>query len=138
MSATGLASTTQGSSFFINIASIQVGVDTLDATGAAITPAGMSGTIAAGALVVRSLGKTVRVPAQGNGNSTSQRILRKVQRFDPGADTTATWPVTNGFVGFNEGVGGSDNGVVSGFQTFYIEASGCLGTGAVAKFARLS
>jgi hypothetical protein len=138
MSATGLASTTQGSSFFINIAAVQVGVDTLDATGAAITPAGMSGPFAAGALVVRSLGKTVRVPATSTGNSSGQRILRKVQRFDAGADTTATWPVTNGFVGFNEGVGGSDNGVVSGFQTFYIEASGHPASGAVAKFARLS
>jgi hypothetical protein len=136
MSATGLASTTQGSSFFINIVSVQVGVDTLDVTGAAITPAGMSGVIAAGALVVRSLGKTVRVPGGSVGNSTSQRILRKVQRFDGGADTMATWPVTNGFVGFNEGVGGSDNGVVSGFQTFYIEASGHTAT--AAKFVRLA
>lgn len=136
MSATGLASTTQGSSFFINVAAVQTGVDTLDATGASVTPAGMSGSYAAGALVVRSLGKTIRVPAQGNGNNTAQRILRKVQRFDPTCDTTATWPVTNGFVGFNDGVGGADNGVVSGYETFYIEASGSVSGSA--KFARLS
>ncbi len=138
MSATGLASTNQGSSFFINVASVQTGVDTLDATGTAITPAGMSGAYAAGALVVRSLGKTIRVPAQGS-TGTSQRILRKVQRFDPTCDTTVSaFPVTNGFVGFNEGVGGADNGVVSGYETFYIEASGGIASGAVAKFARLS
>jgi len=136
MSATGLASTTQGSSFFINVASINNGTDTLDATGAAVVIAGMPGTFAAGALVVRSLGKTVRVPGQGNGNSTAQRILRKVQRFDPGADTAASWPVTNGFVGFNDGVGGIDSGVVGGYETFYIEASGAVSGSA--KFARLS
>jgi len=137
MSARGLSNTLQGNSFFINITAFTPGVDSLDATGAPTTVTGLQGAQAAGALVLRDMGKTIRVPAQSNGNNTSQRILRKVQRFDGGADTQATWPVTNGFVGFNNGVGGAaDSATTGGYQTFYVELSGYGGS--TTRFARLA
>ena len=136
-----LANTPQGSKFFVNIGSVTVNVDTFDSTGAVTSPTGFpSGAQTIGQLVVRDMGKTVRVPATSNGNNTTQRILRKVQRIDSIASTDATWPVTNGFVGFNAGVGGAaDSGSgtnPSGFQTFYIEVGGVT-TGTV-KWASLA
>jgi len=120
------SSVRQGNGYFTNIATVAT-TDLLDATGAAATvggPAGwQTGTI--GTVVLRDMGKTVRVPATSNGYGNYQRILRKVQRVDPSAQTSTAFPVTNGFVGFNEGVGGSaDAGSgnnPSGFETFYIE-----------------
>jgi len=135
--ARGLSTTVQGNSFFINITAFTPGVDSLDATGAPAAVTGLQGVQAAGALVLRDMGKTVRVPATSNGNNTSQRILRKVQRFDGGADTTGSFPVTNGFVGFNEGVGGAaDSASATGYETFYVELSGF--NGSTTRFARLA
>jgi hypothetical protein len=128
-----LSATKQGNEFFINIVAVIPGTHTFNASGAAVAVTGLEGSQAAGALILRDMGKTVRVPANSNGNSTSQRILRKVQRFDGNAATTASWPVTNGFVGFNEGVGGANSDNVAGFETFYIEVSGV----GAPKFARL-
>lgn len=134
--ARSLRSTVQGNSFFINITAFTPGVDSLDATGTAVAVAGLQGAQAAGALVLRDMGKTVRVPATSSSGST-QRILRKVQRFDGGADTTGTFPVTNGFVGFNEGVGGAaDSSTATGYETFYVELSGF--NGSTTRFARLA
>jgi hypothetical protein len=134
--ARGLSTTVQGNSFFINITSFTPGVDSLDATGAVTAVTGLQGVQAAGALVLRDMGKTVRVPATSSSGST-QRILRKVQRFDGGADTTGSFPVTNGFVGFNEGVGGAaDSSSNTGYETFYVELSGF--NGSTTRFARLA
>jgi len=136
MSARGLSNTLQGNSFFINITAFTPGVDSLDSTGTATAVTGLQGVQAAGALVLRDMGKTIRVPGQSN-SGTSQRILRKVQRFDGGADTTGTFPVTNGFVGFNAGVGGAaDAAGAGGYETFYVELSGF--NGSTTRFARLS
>ena len=123
-----LASTSQGSRFYVNLAQIAAGTDTFDSAGNAITVTGVATTTTIGQLVVRDLGKTVRVPGTSNGSGTAQRILRKVQRVDSNASTDASWPVTNGFVGFNEGVSGAaDSGSgnnPTGFGTFYIEVGG--------------
>jgi len=136
MSARGLSNTLQGNSFFINITSFTPGVDSLDATGTATAVTGLQGVQEAGALVLRDMGKTVRVPATSS-SGTTQRILRKVQRFDGGADTTGAFPVTNGFVGFNEGVGGAaDSASAGGYETFYVELSGF--NGSTTRFARLA
>ena len=118
------SNTRQGNSFFINIGDVVNGTNTFTEAGAAVfIPSFGTATATAGTLVLRDMGKTVRVPATSNGNNTVQRILRKVQRFDGSAATTATWPVTNGFVGFNGGVGGATADSVAGFETFYIEIS---------------
>jgi hypothetical protein len=119
------SSTRQGNSFFINIGTVVNGTNTFTETGAAvfIPSLNVGAGAAAGTLVLRDMGKTVRVPGTSNGNNTVQRILRKVQRFDGPAATTASWPVTNGFVGFNDGVGGATADAVAGFETFYIEIS---------------
>lgn len=144
------ANTTQGSSFFVNLLTITNGTDTFDSTGAAATLTGLPNSFTIGGLVVRDLGKTVRVPAQSDGPNTTanQRILRKVQRVDANAATgQQDFPVTNGFTGFNEGVGGgADSGsgnLPSGFHTFYIDLGatatrGAVNTGGVVKWARLS
>ena len=136
MSARGLSNTLQGNSFFINITAFTPGVDSLDATGTATTVVGLQGAQAAGALVLRDMGKTVRIPGTANSGSV-QRILRKVQRFDGGADTATAFPVTNGFVGFNNGVGGAaDAAGAGGYQTFYVELSGS--SASTVRFARLA
>lgn len=136
-----LANTPQGSKFFVNLQSVQVNVDTFDSTGALVSPTGFPAAAQTiGQLVVRDMGKTVRVPGGSNGNNTTQRILRKVQRIDSNASTDASWPVTNGFVGFNAGVGGAaDSGSgnnPTGFHTFYIDVGGAT-TGTV-KWASLA
>jgi len=117
------SSTRQGNSFFINIANVVNGTNTFNESGAAVfIPSFGTGTATAGTMVLRDMGKTIRVPGTSN-NTGPQRIMRKVQRFDGAAATTASWPVTNGFVGFNGGVGGRDSDAVAGFETFFIEIS---------------
>ena len=140
--ASSVANTLQGNAFYINIDTIVNGAggDAFDSNGTAVAVTGLPASNALGTLVVRDLGKTVRVPGTSSGSgSGSQRILRKVQRFDNVAATTGTFPVTNGFVGFNEGVGGAaDSGsgaLPSGFQTFYIDLGAAAGA---LKWARLS
>lgn len=139
--ASSVANTNQGNAFYINLATLAAG-DVMDSTGATATinfgAAVTSFTV--GAMVVRDLGKTVRVPGSSSGSGTgNQRILRKVQRFDGNAATDGPFPVTNGFVGFNAGVGGAaDSGAAalpSGYQTFYIDVGAANGT---LKWARLS
>jgi hypothetical protein len=121
------SSVRQGNTYFTNIATVAT-TDLLDATGATtvvVNNAGAWQTGTIGTVVLRDLGKTVRVPATSNGSGNYQRILRKVQRVDVGAQTSTAFPVSNGFVGFNEGVGGAaDAGSgnnPSGFETFYIQ-----------------
>jgi hypothetical protein len=133
----------QGNAFFINIVAITT-ADLLDVNGSTTSvtgPAGWQsgGGAAAGQVVLRDLGKTVRIPAT-NAYGSYQRMLRKVQKVDTPALTSSAFPVTNGFVGFNEGVGGSaDAGSgtnPSGFETFYIEI-GTDGQNPSPKFVRL-
>lgn len=53
--------TAQGNDYFINVAAIAAGTDTFNEAGSAITPNGLSGSYAAGALLVKDMGKTVTV-----------------------------------------------------------------------------
>jgi hypothetical protein len=134
------SSVVQGNAFFINIATL-VTSDLLKADGTTATIAGRAGwqTGAAGTVVLRDMGKTVRIP--GNGQSgTVQRVLRKVQYVDNFAMSALTAGVpTNGFINYNEGVGGgvADAGL-TGFQSFYIEITPISSGTGVPKFARLS
>jgi len=128
-----VAAAKQGNNYFINVVEVIPGTHTFDVTGAAAPVTGLQGHQAAGALILRDMGKTVRVPGTYNSGTNTQRILRKVQRFDGSAASTASWPVTNGFVGFNDGVGGAAADSVAGYETFYIEVSGV----GAPKFARL-
>jgi len=132
------STTRQGSTFFINISTFTPGVDTLDSTGAPVAVSGFQGAQAAGSLVVRDMGRTVRIPGTSSSSSSNvQRVLRKVQRFDAGVLTAGPFPVTNGFVGFNEGVGGAADSVSAvGYETFFIEVTPVSGT--ATRFARLA
>ena len=105
-----LANVAQGNAFYVNVADVTK-ANILTATGAEATSwpdvLGTAGTTAAaaGALVVRDLGKTVRFPGTAGG-TTRQEVLRKVELVDTAALTGLTSGVAaNGFVGFNEGSG---------------------------------
>jgi len=105
-----LANVDQGNAFYINVGAVTA-ANILTATGAAATswPAvfGAAGTtpVAAGGLVVRDLGKTVRFPGSAGG-LLRQEVLRKVELVDTAALTVLVNGLpANGFVGFNEGSG---------------------------------
>lgn len=137
MPANGLASVRQGSAFYINVATTAAG-DAYDATGAAATlssaTTGVAG--AAGAVLVRDMGKTVRIAAQGAtahvASASVALVLRKVQLVRGGpVDSNmgdANVPLSS-FVGLNEGVAGE---AANGFETFFIQLS------PASKWARLS
>lgn len=131
--------TSQGDAFFVNLSTFVPSQHTLDASGNPVEVAGIKYNItyAVGALFLRDMGKTIRVPGQTidavwNGN---QRVLRKVQVVGQG--TTGPFPVTNTFIGFNSGVSGAqDVSMTPGYATFYIDMSGSAAYGC--NFARLS
>ena len=137
------SSVSQGNAYYVNVAVVtdaSGSSDFLNIDGSGFAPKGLrsapnaAGVYQPGSVVVRDLGKTIRVPAQagpGIGSSNQQQILRKVQRFDAGAATGATWPVSNGFTGFNDGVGGGVDTPSTGFESFYISLLN-------GKFVRLS
>ena len=86
------ANTERGSQFFVNN---QLLVNAADTTGDFLTEAGVGlaitagdGSLAAGAFIVRDMGKTVRLPVATGGGSYSIRTLRKVQRITSAAVTT--------------------------------------------------
>ena len=73
-----------------------------------------------GSLVLRDMGKTIRLPVQGlKSKNDCQRILRKVQYIDNTASTVPVPPPN--YVNYNEGVAGNSKG---NFISFYIELSG--------------
>jgi len=128
------ANTEQGNRFFINVSAVSSGAGSghvYDATGAQVALVGtaqlLSGsTGAAGAVLVRDMGKTVRIAAQGataHAASVSvAQILRKVQLVRTSVDSdmgTANAPLSS-FIGLNEGVSGN---AANSFETFYIQLS---------------
>jgi hypothetical protein len=146
----GPKNTEQGNAYFINITSVnqwqirdENGLHYYNSN-TGIYPSGVGlGPWAAGELVLRDLGKTIRIP--GNGDQTksannNQRVLRKVQRLDVNAMTV----LPTNFVGLNEGVGGTTGDGAAGFETFYIElnagpnSTGGGEIGGPARWARLA
>jgi len=132
--------TSQGDAFFVNITTFNPSLHTLDASGNPIEVAGVHYNVSysPGALFLRDMGKTIRVPGQTTDGvwTGHQRVLRKVQVV--GRGTSGPFPVTNTFIGFNSGVSGSQDVALSpGYATFYIDLAG-IAQGQGCSFARLS
>ena len=126
--------TSQGDAYFVNLTALWPHHHTLDASGNEVEVTGIQYkeegsanyySYPPGAMFLRDMGKTIRVPGQTINASYSGRLrtLRKVQFV--GQANQIGFPVTNGFVGYNEGVsGGADKfsgALPSGFATFYID-----------------
>ena len=137
--------TSQGDAFFVNITNFVPTAHTLDASGNPAVVEGVDYGIvySPGAMFLRDMGKTIRVPGQTLNAlwAGRSRTLRKVQYV--GASNQAGFPVTNGFVGYNEGVTGAQDvyqgSLPSGYATFYVDLNDQNTTGLpIARFARLS
>ncbi len=130
----GLKNTEQGNAYFINMIATTSN-DFRDMTGAPLDPlpSGVgNGTFSQGAIMLRDLGKTVRIPGnRSTSNNNQQRILRLVQRVDVAAQSLVN---SDSFINYNEGVGGKADDGINGFETFYIDL---IGTGAP-KWVRIS
>lgn len=137
--------TSQGDAFFVNITNFIPTVHTLDASGNPVVVDGVDYAITyfPGAMFLRDMGKTIRVPGQTLNAvwGGRARTLRKVQYI--GVSNHVGFPVTNGFVGYNEGVSGAQDApqatLPSGYATFYVDLNDQNDGGApVVRFARLS
>jgi len=136
--------TSQGDAFFVNITNFVPGAHTLDASGNAVEVDGIdyTTTYAPGAMFLRDMGKTIRVPGQTTNEVWSGRLrtLRKVQFV--GRANQVGFPVTNGFINYNEGVAGAQDvfagALPSGYATFYVDLNHQNDSGPVVRFARLS
>ena len=119
--------TSQGDAYLVNLTRFWPTHHTLDACGNEVEVAGVEYTAIyeAGAMYLRDMGKTIRVPGQTiDANwSGGQRILRKVQVV--GSGTRGPFPVTNHFINYTEGVAGAadvfQGALPSGYATFYID-----------------
>jgi len=145
----GFQNTSQGDAFFVNLTAFFPIQNTLDASGNAVEVPGVKYLVSpgnnysypAGAVLLRDLGKTVRVPGQtlNAAYSGKLRTLRKVQMV--GRSNQVGFPVTNGFIGYNEGVtGAQDSSNVGGYASFYIDLNNQNENSGVplTRFARLS
>ena len=144
----GPKNTEQGNAFFINIATL-CGADFKDEKGVGYIGAGTgyanmssvlrdADTANPGYMVVRDLGKTVRLSAPiatDASHNNQQRILRLVQRVDWGAATATD---ETGVAGANNGVGGELNKDINGYETFYIELSPTGSSSGKCVWARLA
>jgi len=130
MSSVGRApqNTSQGDAFFVNITAFWPHHHTLDASGNEVEVAGVEyngNSYPAGSMFLRDMGKTIRVPGQTIDGQWSGRLrtLRKVQVV--GQANQEGFPVTNGFINYNEGVSGAadafEGTLPSGYATFYID-----------------
>jgi hypothetical protein len=124
------ANTEQGNRFFINVAPVSSGAggQVYDATGAPVALVGAAAlsSAVAGTVLVRDMGKTVRIASQGataHAASVSvAQVLRKVQLVRVSVDSelgAANVPLSS-FINLNEGVSGN---ATNGFETFYIQVS---------------
>ena len=86
------ANTERGSQFYVNNQLLVNAADTtsdfLNEAGTGLLITAGDGSLAAGAFIVRDMGKTVRLPVATGGGSYSIRTLRKVQRITSAAVTT--------------------------------------------------
>ena len=143
----GFQNTSQGDAFFVNLTAFTATNVTLDASGNAVEVPGVvynNTSYPAGSMLLRDLGKTIRVPGQTiDGVWTGRtRTLRKVQVV--GQANQVGFPVTNYFIGYNEGVSGAQDvfqgALPSGYASFYIDLNNQNDPSSPAKvrFARLS
>lgn len=138
----GFQNTSQGGAFFVNLTAFSAANVTLNASGNAVEVPGVvyNASYPAGSMLLRDLGKTIRVPGQTIDASWSGRLrtLRKVQVV--GQANQVGFPVTNYFIGYNEGVSGAQDvfqgALPSGYASFYIDLAGQNDPNV--RFARLS
>jgi hypothetical protein len=138
--------TSQGDAYFVNVTPFSPNYHALDASGNEVVVDGIdySTSYPAGSMFLRDMGKTIRVPGQTIDAVWSGRLrtLRKVQVV--GQPNQVGFPVTNGFVDYNEGVSGAQDVFVgplpSGYATFYIDLNDQNDTPnrPKARFARIS
>ena len=87
------ANTERGTQFFVNnqllVNASGVTSDFLNEAGTGITVDAGDGALAAGAFIVRDMGKSVRLPVATGGGSYGIRTLRKVQRITSASVTTS-------------------------------------------------
>ena len=140
------ANTERGTQFFTNTAAILVS-DRFNASGVALA-AGSGNDVrsaigAAGLIVVRDMGKTIRVPINSLSSTvaaTKFRLLRKVQLIDV---TSMSAAATVGGNSNTDGVSDQTSavtGLLAG-GTFYIEFGGLLADGTTSlavKWANLN
>jgi hypothetical protein len=89
-----VASPANGARFFVSI----------NAASTIYTAAGVSSTGPAAGVVVRDMGKTIRVPGITTvGSVTSQLILRKVATVNASRTAVPAGGIATNFVGFSEG-----------------------------------
>jgi len=85
-------STGRNSQFYVNNQTLVNAADTtsdfLNEAGTGLLITAGDGSLAAGAFIVRDMGKTVRLPVATGGGSYGIRTLRKVQRITSAAVTT--------------------------------------------------
>lgn len=144
-----VANTERGSQYYINTTTTVVG-DRFNANGVALTAGTLNsgsgnercGIGAVGTILVRDMGKTLRVPINTLSSTvagTKYRVLRKVQLVDVTSETTAA---TNNGNSNTDGVSDQTSaatGLLAG-GCFYIEFGGLLADGSTTlavKFARL-
>jgi hypothetical protein len=118
------ANVKQGNAFF-TVLTNAAATDLLTAAGANASV--VVAHVTAGT-VLRDMGKTIRVPANLQAG-TRPEILRKVQVVNTAAMTALVGGLpTNGFVGFNEGVGGDAEfyvRLVPGAYGVIVASTGC-------------
>lgn len=139
-----VANTERGTQFYVNTTTIAT-TDRFDANGTALggsdttIACGTSATV--GAILVRDMGKTLRVPVNtltGNGTASAvkYRILRKVQLVVVADMTTAATNSGNSNTDGVSAASGATSGLLPG-GCFYIELGGTTVSGAAlaVKFA---
>ena len=140
------ASTERGSAFFTNIATIVV-ADRFDANGTALS-GGSANTAAhgtsttVGGVIVRDMGKVLRVPINSLSSTvsgTKYRVLRKVQLLDVGSMSLASTVGSNSNTDGVATLDGATSGLLAG-GCFYIQVGGTAadGTAYTSRWANLN
>jgi len=131
------ANTVRGTQFYVNSAAILVS-DRFNASGVALGAGSgadvRSGIGAVGLIVVRDMGKTLRVPINSLSSTvaaTKFRVLRKVQLVDTTSMSAAATVGANSNTDGVSDLGNAVTGLLPG-GTFYIEIGGLLADGTTA------
>lgn len=137
------ANTERGIQFYVNSVAIAVG-DRFNASGVALAAGSgnneRSAIGAAGLIVVRDMGKTLRVPINSLSSTvaaTKFRLLRKVQLIDVVSMSAAATVGGNSNTDGVSDLGNAVTGLLPG-GTFYIELGGLLADGTTALAVKWS
>lgn len=136
-----VANTERATQGYVNILALgsTTSADTFDATGAVISGGAITDGATAGQVLVRDMGKTIRVPQLGSvvntAGSTKYRLLRKVQLVHTASMDYAS---TNSGNSNTDGVYSGSSKILGTGAVFYIELGGNTVSGAVAVSGGLS